>query len=390
VALADPGAALARRLDHPLDFPPLERAVVPGDKVVIALDGSLPQPACLVEPIVERLLQARVEPSDITLLSQAPSDSLGNLNGHGAVDPRSKLVGSLQESVRWERFQCDTDTMSYLANTAAGHRVYLHRRLVDADVIVPVACLRCDPLLGYRGPNSVVYPGFADRDARWRMDKLTLAAQSQPIASAGEPAGAQHAHETDEVAWLLGIQFAVGVVPAQDDAIAHVLAGESRSVFEQGRHRAVATWRFSLPRRCDLVVAGIGSADGAEGIAAALNAAQRVVKRGGRILLLCDVDGRPGVGLQAVAAADEPRHALTRLADEPPADALAAHRIAQAVDWARVYLLSRLEPDLVEDLFMVPLESLSEAGRLVARAESLVVLNEAQQVLTVLEAEQGP
>lgn len=391
--LSDPGEELSGQLEHPLDFPPLRQAVVPGDRVAIALDDALPQADVLVEPIVERLLQARVGPGEITLLS--PGAGAGGSNGE-TNDPRAALPPPLRERVRWEVAGSDAGALRYLANTASGQRVYLHRSVVDADVVLPVGCLRPDPLMGCRSPGSVVYPALSDDRSRQRLNKLALAAAEARAAAQddghGEPRGSS-CEEIEEVAWLLGIQFAVAVVPGEGEQIAHVLAGDARSVAELGRRHLANTWTFSLPRRSDLVVAGMAGCNGEHGperMAAALESAQRVVKRGGRIVLLSHVTGRPGAALQAMAAATEPSEALRRFSDEPPHDALAAQRIARAVSWARVYLLSGLDEQLVEALSMVPLDSVSEAGRLVSRAESVVVLNEAHHVVTALDAEERP
>src|SRR5262245_66678961 len=42
-------------LEDPLDFPPLRRAAVPGDRVVLAVDADLPRVALLLPILVESL-----------------------------------------------------------------------------------------------------------------------------------------------------------------------------------------------------------------------------------------------------------------------------------------------------------------------------------------------
>ena len=44
-SLGDVEAATSAALESPLDFPPLSRAVVPGDHVVLALDHDVPRGA---------------------------------------------------------------------------------------------------------------------------------------------------------------------------------------------------------------------------------------------------------------------------------------------------------------------------------------------------------
>ena len=59
-------------------------------------------------------------------------------------------------------------------------------------------------------------------------------------------------------------------------------------------------------------------------------------------------------------------------------DLLPATQFADAVDWADVYLLSRLPGDVVEDLFCVPIESDAEIVRLLALGDSRILLGGGQ------------
>ena len=53
--------------------------------------------------------------------------------------------------------------LAYLAATKEGRRIYLNRLLTDADVVIPVGRLGYDPILGHRGPWSVLFPELSDR-----------------------------------------------------------------------------------------------------------------------------------------------------------------------------------------------------------------------------------
>src|SRR5437763_1305286 len=66
--LMDVAGTLARNLASPLAYPPLALAVVPGDRVVLALDHGVPRAAALVAGVVQVLLGAGVAAEDITIL----------------------------------------------------------------------------------------------------------------------------------------------------------------------------------------------------------------------------------------------------------------------------------------------------------------------------------
>ena len=64
--------------------------------------------------------------------------------------------------------------------------------------------------------------------------------------------------------------------------------------------------------------------------------------------------------MQRMAHASSREAALRQVGKERPADALPAAQLARALQQHKVYLLSRLDPSVVEDLDMVPV---GRAGR---------------------------
>ena len=153
--LSDPAGALARALEQPLDFPPLSRAVVPGDQIVLALDSSVPQLPLVVGEIVSVLLAAQVEPGDLTFLTSS--------DGLGSEDPRAALANPVAERIEvCTHDPSDEQQLGYLTATAGEERVYLNRRLIDADFIVPVARMGFDPLLGHRPTTGALFPDFSN------------------------------------------------------------------------------------------------------------------------------------------------------------------------------------------------------------------------------------
>src|SRR3972149_2159114 len=69
--LPDLSAAVSAALASPLDFPPLHRSVVPGDRVVVVTDPRLANPDRWLAPILAELVRGGVEPSAITVLEAA-------------------------------------------------------------------------------------------------------------------------------------------------------------------------------------------------------------------------------------------------------------------------------------------------------------------------------
>ena len=66
--VADAAAAVRFALEHPHNFPPLRRALTAEDRVTVVVDEELPDPAALLEPILEHVTSAGVSPEAVTLL----------------------------------------------------------------------------------------------------------------------------------------------------------------------------------------------------------------------------------------------------------------------------------------------------------------------------------
>src|SRR5438105_4563465 len=66
--LTDIATAISASLEQPLDFPPLRQAVVPGDRVAVALEEGVPQAPVLAAAIVSNLLAAGIAAGDISVV----------------------------------------------------------------------------------------------------------------------------------------------------------------------------------------------------------------------------------------------------------------------------------------------------------------------------------
>ena len=65
-------------------------------------------------------------------------------------------------------------------------------------------------------------------------------------------------------------------------------------------------------------------------------------------------------------------------------DFLAAHRLARALAWADLFVLSGLEPDVLDDLSIVALENPEQARRLVAKSGSCSFVSQAERTLALV------
>jgi nickel-dependent lactate racemase len=362
------GDALQGALEHPIDFPALRQMLVPGDRVAIALDGSLTGIGPILLALKKVLDEAGVSAQDVTVVATPES--------------RPELAQDLpQDMTLVVHDPSNREGLAYLAATQDGRRIYLNRHLIDADVVIPVGRAGFDPVVGYRGPWSVVFPGLSQEATRVSYRERLA---DDPSSRLTPPCRLE---EPIEVSWLLGTQFHLAIVPGVAGP-AGILAGLAESVRDQAIRAVNESWVFHASDRAECVVAGIGapgSRTGLPDLVDGLVTASRLVHQGGKIIALSRACGSIGPSLQRLKdAADSKMYSQSLRGHESDVDSVSGRRLAQVLAWADVYLLSGFDHQSVEDLSMIPLDRDRDAGRLVTAARSCLLVSQADLTRAVV------
>jgi hypothetical protein len=119
-------------------------------------------------------------------------------------------------------------------------------------------------------------------------------------------------------------------------------------------------------------------------LATAAACAARVVRPGGRIVLLSDVATPPGPEFDVLRGADDPEEVASRLGSHPVVAEIPVARWAEAAGHARLTVLSALDPELLEELSATPLENAGQTQRLLDAAESYLFLDDAHKAMAIV------
>ena len=227
-----------------------------------------------------------------------------------------------------------------------------------------------------------LFPTFSGRESQ---DKLFARGVSH-----NERREVRSRESIEEVGWLLGVQFTVQIVPGPGGEILEVLAGQPSEVFRRGQAACQRAWAFNVPQSAKLVVAAIEGEAGEQtwdNVARALDAASRVVSPDGAIALCTALVDPPGEVLRQSAEMQDERKALRFARRRRSDDALPAVALCQARAQARLYMLSRLDDALVEELSITPLASPTELARLARQHASCILLANAQYAVPTVAGE---
>jgi nickel-dependent lactate racemase len=369
--LADMAATLRQVLREPLEYPSLAASTTPGDRVVIAMDCHLPQFAQIAATIVDCLLEAGVQADGIAMLF--PPTEANQPNNDPAAQWEVEFgmrAGAQVKTYRHNPY--DRRGLAYLASGRSGEPILLNRLLHEADLVLPVGCLCPETTAGYFGPHGVVFPAFSDARtiARFRASQRRpshMLARRRLIA------------EVNEVAWLLGINFTIQVIPGPGESILNILAGQSEAVSRLGRSEYRAAWTTPPVPRAKLVIAAISGGPSQQtwsNLGRAINAAVALVEPGGVVAICCELATEPGPAVQWLAEYQTRRRKLGgRELDHAP-DLYSAAAIIAALEHSRLYLLSRLDPTFVRRLHITPVDA-AQLAQLARNAPSCVLLSNA-------------
>ena len=372
--LANIEAATTTALAEPIDYPPLGRCVTPADRVVLALDHGVPQLAQVTAALIGALVAAGLDPDGITVL-RSPAD-----RDAGAGDPCRLVPSPLRQRItRVVHDPDDRRQLAYLAASESGEAILVHRSLHEADVVLPVGCLRAEEIAGYFGIHSPIFPAFSDAKTIQRF-------RSAGLLNGRVSRRRELVAEVDHVAWLLGVNFTVQVVPAAGDRVLHVLSGQSDAVRARGRQLYRKAWSWPATGPASLVVAAIEGDAGQqtwENVGRALEVADGFVEADGAIAVCCELAAKPGPALRRMANAQWSASALRHVERHPATDAVPAAQLAHALNRHKVYLLSRLDPSVVEELDVIPVAGADELLRLARQHASCLLLSNAPYVTPI-------
>jgi nickel-dependent lactate racemase len=360
-AEGDPTGVVRNALETPLGFPALRRALTPDDHVAIVVDEQLQQPARLLVPIIEHVESAHVPLEAITLVCP-PSD-----RAQDWIDdfPEQLLDVRLEAHAPQERRQ-----LSYVATMKSGRRLYLNRTVADADQTVVLSGTggRAD---GFDAA-ALLFPALSDDATRHEL------LQSLPVRTHDKSPRS----EIQEAIWLFGAPFFVQVVEGLGDTIAAVVAGMFETS-ERAHELAAARWSIPAQEPVRTVVAAVSGSHAGQDMGALARAAAtaaRLVQQGGRIVLLTDARPTFSEAFEMLRESDDPEESMALLRKNQPAGRGDAQAWAAAAGHARIFLLSGLPADTVEELHAAPLENERQVGRLVVSEESCIVLRDAHKV----------
>ena len=272
--LEDVSAATAAALATPIDYPPLADATLSSDRVCLVVDRDVPQAASVIAGVVQPLFEAGVRPDQVTVVLAAEFPRHQTVTDELAADVRSEIHVKYHDP-------CDGNGLAYLATTEQGDSIQINREICDADVVIPICCIRAEGPDGDWGQRGNVFPTFADAKTRERYQA--------PWEALSQAQREKRKRGREEAAWLLGARMTLQIVSGGGDRVLHIVAGDVDSVALRSRDLASTAWGLEVPQRAGLVVAAIEGEQQQtwENVSRAISSALRVVNDDDAAIVIC-------------------------------------------------------------------------------------------------------
>lgn len=404
-AICDTSIALSeaavQALLEPLDYPSVDLAFVPGDRLVIALHDNLPNPFGILTPILDWLIR-QLEPKNVSItvvISENHHAFPKQLAKWLADHHPSKSLVSQEELRQRETVGSDTDpansdggssagdssdeirvvvyspdepqSLEYIAASDNAEPMYLQRELVEADFVIPIYrwLEPSDP----RGPDPyVVLPAFADGPTKLQYAKQWL--MQSPASSTRS--------WSQQTGWLLGVQFTVGVVLNHDGQVGMLAAGNPESVAQACSQAVVSKHTSAAVQALDLVVVRIILPDLSEGsrgtrwdeVASAAWIAEKWLSPTGRIVVVADKLMVATEGISSLASDEPDAELIQELLSGPIEDAFPAALLRSVQSRRSIYLQCQVDPETLESLGFASIANAAQLERLINGAGRVGVL----------------
>lgn len=291
--LADANGALQHALDHPFASAPLAD-LAKGKKTVAIVVCDITRPApnsVTLPPVLDRLHKSGIAREGITILiatglhraaTQAEVRRIVGpeiANSYRVISNDARAVGQHR----------------HLGITSRGTPIHIHNDFLDADLRITLGFIEPHLMAGYSGGRKLVVPGVAAEPTIKAIHSPMF--MREPLATEGSIEGNPLHNELLEIARTARHDFILDVTLTRDRQISGVFAGDPIVAHAAGVQFVKECCLNLLDQPADLVItssAGFPLDLTFYQSVKAVTAAQHLIKKGGRILVIAECS--EGVG----------------------------------------------------------------------------------------------
>ena len=346
-----------RALREPVGTPKLSEIVKRGEKIVIITsDITRPMPSKTVLPaVIDELMASGAEYKDITVVF-----ALGSHRKHTEEEKRYLVGDEVYEKVSC--IDSDVQQCRMLGTTSRGTPVEIFDRVADAERIICLGNIEYHYFAGYSGGAKAIMPGVSTRAAI----QANHSAMVMDAARAGAVDDNPVRQDIEEVTQFVKIDFILNVVLDENKNIIKAVAGHHVLAHREGCRFLDWLYKIKIPGKADIVITTPGGFPKDINLyqaQKALDNAKHAVRDGGIIILLASCTEGYGeeVFERWIKEASSVDDLVTKIKANFELGGHKAAAIALVEKKSRVFIVSDMEHEMSEKLYMEPFDSMEEA-----------------------------
>ena len=357
IAFSPEDADIRYSLEHPVNSKRLKDIIKPGEKIaIITSDITRPMPTYKVMPELLAELQAGgADFKDITLVF-----ALGS-HRNQTEEEKKKLAGEFAYQ-RINTVDSDPDDCIHMGVTANGTPVDITRVVAEADRRIALGNIEFHYFAGYSGGVKAIMPGVSTPAAIQSNHKLMI----RPESCAGRLEGNPVREDIEEAGRICPVDFILNVVLDEHKNIVKVVSGDPLAAHREGARFLDRLYTKEIEKQADIVIVSQGGAPKDLNLyqtQKALDNSKHAVKDGGIIILI----GSCGEGYGErtfedwMLHSESPEDLVSKIRKKFILGGHKAAAIGMVLQRADIYLVSHMDPTLVEKSFMKPYLSAQQA-----------------------------
>lgn len=344
-------------LEHPISSKRLKDIVKPGEKIaIITSDVTRPMPTYKVMPeLLSELAAGGVDFNDVTLVF-----ALGSHRRQTEAE-KKKLAGEFAYQ-RIHIVDSDPEDCIHMGVTANGTPVDITRAVAEADRRIALGNIEFHYFAGYSGGVKAVMPGVSTPAAIQSNHKLMI----RPESCAGRLEGNPVREDIEEAGRICPVDFILNVVLDEHKNIVKVVSGDPVAAHREGARFLDLLYTKEIEEQADIVIVSQGGAPKDLNLyqtQKALDNSKHAVKDGGIIILIGSC--AEGYGERTfedwMLHSESPAELVAKIRKEFILGGHKAAAIGMVLQRAEIYLVSHMDPVLVEKSFMKPYASAQQA-----------------------------
>ena len=349
-------------IDNPIDSPPLEELIDPGDTLLIVASDATRATgsAQIINLLVRRLIQFGVLPSDIAVIFAT------GIHRPVRDEEKAKLLTPfIAQRVRTINHDAYDQGNLVQIGTPDGTPIEVNRALKEFSKVILTGAVGFHYFAGFTGGRKSICPGLASAHTIEATHLLALDFERggrRAGVGSGLLNGNAVSEECERVAAMINPTFLINAIVNDKGQPEHIFAGHWRTAHERACEAYASSHSQTIPEKRDVVIVSCGGAPYDINMIQAhkaLDAAAQACVDGGTIVLLAECgDGLGRPDFLKWFESEDSRALELRLREHYEVNGQTAWALLTKSERFRVHIISALPETDALKMRMIPTQSI--------------------------------